>query len=101
MLFPLMLLASWFAKNYRSNKYDKTWRAFKYEINRTRYRDDPTPGRFCLLDFCLKAEVDAKTAKRFLQKQVDDFWGIVDVNEHGDLISYFTDAKTKFLESSN
>lgn len=100
LLFPFTLFMFWVAKDYRSNKYDKMQRAFKYAITRPRFQDESVPGRFRLLDFCLEAEVDAKKAKRYLQKQVDDFGGVVDVDAHGDLIYYFADAKAKFLESA-
>lgn len=99
VMAPFMYLGIMFAKDYRSDKQIRMIRAFKNEINRYKNTKELVPGQFRLLEFCIEAEVDAKVGKRFLQKQVKEFAGIVDVDQFGDVVYFFGDAKGKFLES--
>ena len=85
-------------RDSRRDKQRRMLRTFKHEITSYRASKELPPGQIRLLEFCLEAEVSAKIGKRFLEKKVEEFSGVVDVDQFGDIVYFFGDAKGKFLE---
>lgn len=68
-------------------------RKFRSEVEERSYNTQAIK----LLDFCAKAEVSRKVGERFLAKRAQEFNGIKEVDENGDVVFLFGKAKGKFL----
>lgn len=55
------------------------------------------PGRIDLYQFCINAEVPPKVASGYLDRQLEAFGAIRDVDVDGQVTYYFGPAKQKFI----